>query len=206
MENTKKILIDNIKKLTINRGTGAGGSKTNHNGLHFENETSLFTKLINNKFSIVKNKNENYLEYKNNNIETYYFQQNEFNKFIKKNYNIQIYKKPDEALIIKKDNTINIKIIEKKNQNVPGSVEDKLKTGAFNRREYELMFNACTHQHYIFIIEYAFCISKFLEDKFESKQIKYINLNKILKEDNIYIFYGNNINYFDKVYEWCELN
>ena len=161
MENTKKILIDNLKKLTIhtkldniNRGTGAGGSKTNHNGLQFENDTSLFTKLVNNKFSIVKNKNENYLEYKNNNIETYYFQQNEFNKFIKKNYNIQIYKKPDEALIIKKDNTINIKIIEKKNQNVAGSVEDKLKTGAFNRREYELMFNACTHPHYIFIIEY----------------------------------------------------
>jgi hypothetical protein len=190
MDNVEKI-IDDIKNLKINnkkiinKGTGAGGSKTNHNGLNFEKKTSLYNKLIKNKF-----------------IDIYHFQQNEFNKFIKKNYNINIYKKPDEAIIIKEDNKIYIKIIEKKNQNVAGSVEDKLKTGAFNRREYELMFNECKIKDYIFIIDYAFCLSKFLEDKFESKQIKYINLNKILNENNIKIFYGDNINYFDKIYEW----
>jgi hypothetical protein len=64
------------------------------------------------------------------------------------------------------------------------------------------MFNECKIKDYIFIIEYAFCLSKFLEDKFESKQIKYINLNKILNEDNVKIFYGDNINYFDKIHEW----
>jgi hypothetical protein len=57
----------------------------------------------------------------------------------------------------------------------------------------------------IFIISYAFCISKYLQEKFESNQIKYNNMLKIMKEDNIKIFYGENDNYFDVIYEWINM-
>ena len=159
---------------------------------------------------IIKNKNENYLEFKENHISDakkvfYHFYKNEFKKFIKKNYDINIHRIPDEAIIIIKENNVYIKIIEKKNQNVEGSVEDKLKTGSFNRSEYEIMFNKCKMKDIIFIIEYAFCISKFLEDKLESSNIKYIIMGEIIKKDNIKIFYGDNINYFNNIYNWCEI-
>ena len=53
-----------------------------------------------------------------------------------------------------------------------------------------------------FKVLYSFCISKFLKDKFESKQQKYVNIKKIMKDDNIEIFYGSDKNYFDVVYDW----
>ena len=51
-------------------------------------------------------------------------------------------------------------------------------------------------------IDYAFTVSKFLEDKLESDTPKYINIKKINDDDNIKIFYASNIKYFDQIYEW----
>jgi hypothetical protein len=53
-----------------------------------------------------------------------------------------------------------------------------------------------------FIVEYAFCISKFLQNKFESTDNKYIIIKEILEEDNIKIFYGDDSDYFDKILLW----
>jgi hypothetical protein len=53
-----------------------------------------------------------------------------------------------------------------------------------------------------FIIEYAFCISKFLQNKFESNNIKYNIIKEIMLEDNIKIFYGEDDNYLDIIYDW----
>jgi hypothetical protein len=93
--------------------------------------------------------------------------------------------------------------LEKKNQNVEGSVEDKLKTGQFNKKEYEKMLKKTIEsKKYKLNIYYAFCVSKFLQNKFESKQIKYINMLEIMKEDDIKIFYGEDKNYLDILYEW----
>jgi len=53
-----------------------------------------------------------------------------------------------------------------------------------------------------FNISYAFCVNKFLQDKFESNTQKYNNMKKIMKQQDIEIFYGDNDDYFDKLYNW----
>ena len=192
----------------INKGTGAGGSKTNHNGLSFEEKTSIEPKLDEYKYTKkdikIKNKKGVYYEYKDDNINIIYFKKNSFKLYFEKEFNFQssaIYRQPDEAYLIKINNEYILKILEKKNQNVEGSVEDKLKTGAFNRREYELMVNNDTHK---FKIGYCFCVSKFLQDKLESDNIKYKNIKKIMEEDKIELLYGDNDNYMNKLCEWIK--
>ena len=49
---------------------------------------------------------------------------------------------------------------------------------------------------------YLFCISKYLQDKLESNKIKYTIMKELMLEDNIKIFYGDDDNYLDIVYEW----
>ncbi len=191
----------NIKKV-VNKGTGAGGANATLSGGSFEKKTSLEQKLIENKFNkiiINKSKNGYYYEKKDSN-KILYFNQNGFNKYIEKEYNIKTYRKPDEAIIIEKDNKIHIIILEKKNQNVDGSIEEKLKTGAFTRREYELMFEE--QQKYKFEISFCFVLSKFLQDKFDSDLPKYNNMKKIMKEDKIKYFYGDSDTYINDIYNY----
>ena len=211
----------------INRGTGAGGSKTNHNGLAFEDLTNPEKILIEKGFirkDISKNKNGYYLlkdildipdEHKETKDEEYktsissnviYMRQTGFREYIKKTFGIDVYRNPDEAYLIKKNDKYHLKIIEKKNQNVNGSVEDKLKTGVFNRDEYYMMFESLKDKmekdNLELVIDYAFCVSEFLQKKFESTEQKYINMKKINDKNNIKVFYGNNPDYFDQLYQW----
>jgi hypothetical protein len=188
----------------INKGTGAGGSKTNYNGLNFEEKTSIEPHLDKYKYVKknikIKNRKGIYYECNKDNKNIIYFKKNGFKLYFEKTFSINTYKQPDEAYLIKQDNKYILKILEKKNQNVEGSVEDKLKTGAFNKREYELMVNIYTE--YKFTIEYYFCVSKFLQEKLESDNIKYKNIKKIMEEDKIGLLYGDDINYQDKLCEW----
>ena len=219
------------KQKIINKGTGAGGANTVHNGSQFEELTNIEPLLLSKSFDtkiLNKTKNGYYLT-KNFTKDTKdtkdtendsdprcddkkddtnqktitYSKQCGFKTYIKKEFNIDIYRHPDEAYVIKtkKDNVYhyNIKILEKKNQNGEGSVEDKLKTGAFNRKEYILMFEKMKDN---ITIDYAFTVSKFLEDKFESNKPKYNNIKKINNDDNIKIFYASKSNYFEEIYEW----
>jgi hypothetical protein len=119
--------------------------------------------------------------------------------YFREKFNIFTYKEPDESYIINKNNIYKLKILEKKNQNVNGSVEEKLKTGDFIRKEYDLMINENLDNK--FNISYAFCVNKFLQDKFESNT-QYNNMKKIMKQQDIEIFYGDNDDYFDKLYDW----
>jgi len=82
-------------------------------------------------------------------------------KFFKQNYSLELdwCRTPDEAYIINDKKLI---IIEKKNQNVNGSVEDKLWTGPIFKEEYEIIFKD------IFEIQYIYCVSSFLQEKIES--------------------------------------
>ena len=214
----------------INRGTGAGGSKTNHNGLAFESLTNSESFLIEKGFTkkiMSKNKTGYYFE-KETKEKTecesdpkkeeekvsqtiLYVKQAGFREFIKKEFGINVYRNPDEAFIIKTNDIYHIKIIEKKNQNVDGSVEDKLKTGSFNREEYEMMFDVDEVKTKLgdkikIKISYSFCVSEFLENKLESQEIKYVNLKKINDKHNIKIFYGNRKDYFEKLFEWISKN
>ena len=192
-----------IKKI-INKGTGVGGSKTNINGLNWEKITSVENELIKNYFlKIIFNKKIKYGYYYEKIIENkkvIYLKQSGFNKYVKKEFNIDIYYNPDEVFIIHDNDTYIIKILEKKNQNVSGSVEDKLKTGKFTRREYEKMFKYTNKSN--FIISYAFCVSKYLQNKYLSNSIKYNIINEILIEDDIIILYGEDNNYFELLFKW----
>ncbi len=205
----------------INRGTGAGGYKTNINGLAFEDLTNPEKLLIEKGFTrtdISKNKNGYYLikhlnekdEVKDGIKETkdpisssiIYMRQSGFKEYVKKKFDVDVYRNPDEAYLIHKNGKYHLKIIEKKNQNVDGSVEDKLKTGAFNRDEYTLMFDKLEKDNIELVIDYAFCVSEFLQKKLQSSDGKYVNINRINEKNNIKVFYGNSPDYFDKLYEW----
>ena len=55
-----------------------------------------------------------------------------------------------------------------------------------------------------FTISYAFCISTFLQNKFNSMQVKYKIIKEIMMEDGINIFYGEEINYFNQLLAWIK--
>ncbi len=194
--------IDKYKK---NKG---GGANTTLKGKSFEEYTNNVNFLLNNnykKYYFNENKKckYNYYLYKNNNEckeenkkIIYCFCQNSFKKYIKLTYNIDIFRCPDEAYIIEYNDTIIIKILEKKAQNMNGSVETKLWSGPSLKREYELVLGDK------FKIEYCFCINNFLKNKIISNEKKYIILNQILLESKIEILFGEDNNYFDLLIKW----
>ena len=63
--------------------------------------------------------------------------------------------------------------------------------------EYEKMLSTMNN----LTVSYAFCVSKFLQDKFDSDQVKYKIIKEIMIEDDIKIFYGDDENYFDCLYD-----
>jgi hypothetical protein len=131
---------------------------------------------------------------------------------MKKFYNIEMIRNPDEAYIINekhksvdKDKKILIKILEKKEQSVEGSVETKLWSSPSLKREYELLLGDK------FIVEYGLCINNFLKQKIcmnsNNIQIKKCNkkyeiLNKILEESKIDILYGDDYDYLETLNKW----
>jgi len=188
----------------LNKGTGAGGSNTNYYGKKFEEKTNNELRLLEqdfNKISIQKNKNYLFKTMGNKNIT--FVTQTVFKKVMKHKYDVSdkyIFRCPDEAYIIENTNTGRkvIKILEKKEQNVEGSVETKLWAGPGLKRDYELNFG----ENYGFEIEYAFCLSSFLKKKMLSGEQKYITLQTILKESNIHTMYGDDSDYFEKLDDW----
>ena len=118
-------------------------------------------------------------------------------KYMKREYNIEIFRNPDEAFIIEYNNGRKIlKIIEKKNQNVEGTIETKLWAGPSLKREYELVLGKD------FEVEYCFCVSNFLKNKMVSSKRKYVMLNTILIESGIVVLFGDDENYFETFDDW----
>lgn len=193
-------IVEVFENLSItNKGTGAGGKNTNINGKNFEYITDIENKLLENNYEkkITDKSKHGYYLYQNiDNNKIIYLSQNGLKLYIKQNFNIELFRCPDEAYIIKKDEKYIIKILEKKAQYVEGSVETKLWSGPSLKREYEIILGKD------FTVEYAFCVSKFLQEKINSNIEKYKILKQILNESNIPIFYGEDTDYFDIIYEW----
>ena len=194
------------KEKTINKGTGAGGKNTNFHGKKFEektnNQTRLFemgyTENINFiKTQINKNKTPFYLSKTFPDKTVTFVLQNGLKTYMKYKYNIELFRCPDEAYIIEYHNQDKrvIKILEKKEQNVEGSVETKLWSGPSLKREYEILLTN-------FTVYYGFCISDFLKQKMISKEPKYTILNRILKESGIEVLFGDDENYFETLDAW----
>jgi hypothetical protein len=147
----KNDLDKSLDKKIKNKGIGAGGKNTNVNGLIFEKETNFknnFKKL-------------GYDDYSKNN----------FKKFIKKHKIekklIDGCKSPDECYI--NDNTKHIIIIEKKFQNMKGSVCEKIQSAPLKKKFFENLLPT-------YKITYAYVLSKWFE----------INCNEVINLLNIH--------------------
>ena len=137
-------------------------NNANYYGKKFEEKTNNENRLLNNGY--IKN---NFTK-KNQNKYDYYLSKTFEDKtiifvlqyglkiYMKYKYNIELFRCPDEAYIIEYNNGKKIiKILEKKEQNIEGSVETKLWSGPSLKREYELVLGNN------FIIEYGFCVNDF---------------------------------------------
>ena len=193
----KKISKNNI----INKGTGAGGANTTKSGNYFENITSNEKNLTQEqgffKKSLFVNKKLKgyFLEKIQDNVSYIHVIKKAFGVYVKQIYNIDVIREPDEAYITHNNNNITIRIIEKKNQNANGSVDIKLWAGPSLKQEYEILFGDK------YKIEYAFCLSAFFKEKFDT-EVKYKILHQILQSNKIIVLYGNDKDYFDKLNKW----
>ena len=127
---------ENTHTIIINKGTGAGGANTNKNGLSYEELTDLSTNYV--EVGIVNNGKNKYKSIKFESSVNEYISVNKskFHSYMdfihEKNTTIKLAggcKAPDEAYvdIIRK----NLFIIEKKFQQGPGSVDEKIQSGGF---------------------------------------------------------------------------
>ena len=190
---------------THNKGTGAGGSATNHNGLAFENKTDNESRLLAGGFvrknipGKEKTKYGYYLE-NSNETHTYHFvKQNGLKYYMSHFHQKELIREVDEAYVIIDNITgsITVKVLEKKHQNGSGSVEDKLLHGQhFKFEEYP----SCLGDQ--FQVEYAFCISTFLKKQYISKGKKWEILRKVNEKHSIPVLFGDDDDYFVKLDEW----
>ena len=186
-----------------NRGSGAGGANTNLFGKKFEEKTNNEKRLlefgfIRENFSKNNKNNKNaYLIHRDDDKEVVFLVQSELKKYMKNKYGIELYRYPDESYFVKYgDGRKVLFILEKKAQNVDGSVETKLWSGPTLKEEYELVLGPD------FVVHYAFCVSSFLEKKFVTNDKKYVNLNTLLSRKNIPVLFGDSDSYFEKLDAW----
>jgi hypothetical protein len=129
-----------------------------------------------------------------------YLCQGGFKAYMEKEYGLNYPRNPDEAyLILYADGRKVMKILEKKAQSVEGSADTKLMAANAFRQEY-LFFSEGQ-----FEVEYAFCLSNFFKEKFEStakKNRKYLFLRQLLKREGIEVFYGEDADYFECLGKW----
>ena len=185
----------------INKGTGAGGANTNLYVKKFEEQTNNESRLLENgfnKYAINKSKYGYYLAKDFKEKKIIFISQNGLKLYMKNFYDIELFRCPDECYIhLFKDGRKNlVKILEKKEQNVEGSVIDKLWDGPSFKREYEIVLGSN------FRVEYAYCISDFLKKKFTSDEKKFQILNQIYSESGIEVLFGSDDDYFETFDMW----
>ena len=213
-----KTMEDKTKTMEVkikNRGTGAGGKNTNVNGLNFEKKTMYENFLEKNYIPftthMINGTKNKYITFETtingNTVNMDVICQQSFRHYMKNKYNIDnIFRNPDEAFVWENNGVINIQIIEKKNQNCEGSVETKLWASPSLKREYEIIIseNDSEIDKNIFNVQYSLCISKYLNDKYNSEHIKYKILKKILSESKIKVMNGDEENYFEILNQWIK--
>jgi hypothetical protein len=166
-----------------NRGTGAGGAKTNLHGKAFESKTEHLTGFIQKRIG-----------YEKDNI--ILLRQGELKQYFRKTFQKELIRHPDEAYLIRQGDQYTLKILEKKNQNVEGSVIEKLGLGAFYKEEYQSCLGP------MFKVEYAYCLSSFLKQKYLSNTLKYNFLRDYNERNQIQVLFGDDEDYPEKLNDW----
>jgi len=180
-------------QISTNNGTGAGGARTNAVGKSFEQLTSNEPRLIANGFvktNMTKGKYGYYLSKQFDNSRIVFVSQGGLKVYLKIMYDICVFQEPDEAYIIEHSGgQIFLKILEKKAQNGPGSVDTKLKAGPTVREEYQRILGKK------WIVHYAFCINQYLQH--QMVQPKWTIFKEIMVEQNIPLLFGDEPAYFE---------
>ena len=203
-EKVNDLTVETVPPLkTPNKGTGAGGAATNYHGKLFEAKTDNETRLLNAGFVKTVTGHTKFGYFLSKQLEdkrVIFVSQSGLKEFIKRYYHIELFRHPDEAYILEyTDGRRVMKILEKKEQNVEGSVDTKLLSGPIFREEY---IEALEDK---FEVNYAFCVSKFLQDKILTDDKKHRIFNKIMARHGIDILFGDDLNYFDKLDEWLDI-
>jgi len=177
--------------------TTPGGSKTTQNGKHFEHHTDVTTRFLHLGFE----PKENYLEGKIQGVEYKFTHKKDFKRVMKEKYGLEMTREPDEAFIVSKDGSRPIlKVLEKKYQSQEGSVDDKLLAGDGIRKQYQRDVGDR------FTVEYAFCVSAFIQSFLQNNKGKHTHFVDIITEDyTIPIFFGEESDYFERLGQWIGL-
>ena len=182
---TTKNEIKTIKLERLNKGTGAGGVNTNKSGKNYEENVDCSKYLLCNGFVAVIESKNSYLSKTVHNTQILFFKQRELNKYLNRKFSKQIFRIPDHAiLVLDENNKPHLTIIEIKNQNVSGSVDEKLWAGVAIKKNYQYWLRD-------FKIDYVFILSTFLYNLVELNNKKYTGLKHILQSENILYFHGN---------------
>jgi|APGre2960657423_1045063.scaffolds.fasta_scaffold00496_16 hypothetical protein len=165
-----------------------GGSETNASGLPFEKLTDNTQNLIAQGFE----KKKYYLQKGS----TVFLMQINLKKYFKEFFDIELFRHPDEAYLFQNGETYTLKIIEKKNQNVSGSVDVKLGAANWFIREYEYILGNK------FKVEYVFVLGPWLTEEYLSSHKKWQVARKLHKEEGTRIFFGGDPDYFEQINKW----
>lgn len=176
--------LENIK----NKGTGAGGANTNLNGLPYEKLTELKT-----EYNILHScKYYNLIQFKNNeDVQLKCTKQNNLFKTMKEQVNLEVEKahgckNPDESFINEEKKIIFI--IEKKFQQVTGSVCEKIQTPDFKLWQYRRTFPN-------YQIVYIYCLSDWFRTNCKA-ELEYLSYK------NIPVFWGSEETYKNKIVDF----
>lgn len=174
-----------------NKGTGAGGANTNKNGLAYEELTDLSEKL---KKNIPIKKGINEVEFEGYERKLIKASKDSLRKYMKEKGELNEEedpspgcKEPDEAYIDPEHK--NVFIIEKKFQQGPGSVDEKIQTGPFKKKDYEEQFPNYT-------IYYMYCLSDWF------KRDEYKRSLRHLEDGKIPVFWGSSETYKQDIIEF----
>lgn len=205
MSETEKLIDEFEKKVNIskpvkNKGSGAGGKKTNVAGKSYEKFVDCSNYLLKVGFGQVINKKYKYLLKIDKDSKILFFNQRELNKYLLINYDKKIYRIPDQSILyIQKNKNPLLIIIEIKNQNVAGSVDDKLWAAVAIKHNYKIWLKD-------FNIEYSFILSPYLYNLVNTNKKKYNGLKQILNENNIKFFNGNDIKNSENIFNFINDN
>ena len=187
----KCVYNNNMATKIKNRGTGAGGAKTNKNGLPYEELTELKEDDRYKNKETIKIEKKNLNKVQIDNQEFMKLSKGELKGYMKhhKKFNIKSEKtlQPDECYVDEVNKVINI--IEKKFQQCAGSVDEKIQTGPFKIWFYK-------EQYPDYEIRYCYCLSDwFRSDKYKPEM-------RFLKEYNIEVFWGSDKSYVTNILDW----
>ena len=172
----------NKDQTPANRGTGAGGANTNRNGLAWEAK-------INPKNSDLFTIEDDIIKNKSSELTRVFKSQNKFVKYMKdkdefrgnKTYN------PDFAFI--DDVNKKLYILEAKNQNNSGSVDEKITTSDFKKYAYKEMYPNYT-------LKYGYVLNNWF------KNSRYNLVHAYNKINNVETLWGEDEDYFEKLNKW----